>query len=839
MGEYMSERGGVRGKRSKFLILVFTAFLLILYDNQVVSGQESLKVLVLPFEVHSKEDISAFRRQLLETLAGTLDEAKEIEVIAGERLKEMVLQKGITLFDEDAALLLGKELKADMVVLGSITKLGRRYSIDTKVLNLSLGSLSALSYIEGDDPQEVLRGTVDLAHTLHKEVLAEALQVGKVFVSEVGAIGKVTISGNRRVDREAITARIKTKTGDPYTPEGIREDIKAIYDMGYFDDVVVDMRDTAAGKEVTFIVRERPIIRQVNITGNKEVALEKIQEAVTVKANTTLSRTLLRDDVERIKALYAREGFYLARVEPRVEVKEGIEATVDFQIEEGEKVKVKRITVIGNKAFKGKKIKKVMDTKEAGLFSFITKSGSYEEDIFQNDLSAILGLYYDTGYIQAKIEESRVSISEDKRWIYITIAVVEGEQYTVGNIDIQGDILTTKKELVEKVKTTPGKVFNRRVLGQDIVRLTDTYGDKGYALANINPITNVNHKERKVDITFDVEKGDLVYIERIDIAGNVSTRDKVIRREVEVEEGELYSATGLKRSRSNLKRLGYFEDVAITTQPGSIEDRMVLNVDVKERPTGSFSFGAGYSSVDNFIATVSISQANLFGTGKKLDLWATLSSLRHRYQLGFTEPWLFDKPISGGFDIFRMKREYADFDRDSFGGDLRFGFPVYKREVRGYLTLKTEEVEISNVATNASQLIKDQEGKKRTNSITGTLRRDTRDDVLFPAEGSINVLSVEFAGGPIGGDNDFIKYIVEGVKYFPMPWETTLSIRGTIGYLQGFNGKQAPVYERFYLGGIYSVRVFETRSISPKDPTTGELIGGDKEVVMSAEYLFP
>lgn len=824
---------------SNFKSLITAFFVIQLISVGEVFSQEPLKLLVLPFEVHSEEDISSFRRELLETLASTLDEVKEVEVVAGERLKAIVLERGITRFDEDVASRLGKELKVDFIILGSITKLGRRFSIDTKVLNLALDRLSALSYIEGDDPKELLRGAVGLAHTIHQEVLAEALVAGRVFVPEVGAIGKVTITGNRRVDREAIMARVKTRPGDPYSVEGIRDDIKAVYDMGYFDDIVADIRDTAAGKELTLIVKERPLIRQVNITGNKEVGLEKIQEVVTVKANTILNRTLLSEDAERIKALYAREGFYLARVEPQVEIREEVTAIVSLKIEEGERVRVKRITIIGNKAFNERKIKKVMAIKEAWFLSFVTKSGRYEEDLFQNDLSSILGLYYDNGYIQARLDESRVTLSDDRRWLYITIAITEGERYTVGRVDLKGDILTTKKELMEKIKTIPGKVFSRRVVGHDIVTLTDTYGDKGYAHVNITPLTEVNHKERKVDITFDIQKGEPVYIERIDITGNVNTRDKVIRREVEVEEEGLYSATGLKRSRSNLRRLGYFEDVVITTQPGATEDRMILNVDVKERPTGAFSFGAGYSSTDKLIATFSISQSNLLGTGKRLDLWANLSSKSQRYQLGFTEPWLFDKPISGGFDIFKITREYPDFDKGSTGFDVRFGFPVYKRDTRGYLTYKLEEVEISNVGTNASQLIKDQEGTNTTSSITGVLRRDTRDDAFFPTEGSVAVASIEFAGGPIGGDNNFVKYVLDGVRYFPMPWDTTLALRGMAGYLQGFDGKQPPVYERFYLGGINSIRGFETRSVGPKDPVTGEIIGGDKAVVVNVEYLFP
>ena len=825
-----------RCKLKKVLSAVYIILITTFCFSGHVSAEEVINVAVLPFEVHSREDISGFRVQMLEAIASGIDETKGLMVIGGERLKKVILEKGVSIFDETAAGIIGKELKADFVVIGSITKLGRRYSIDAKVFNVSQGRLLVLSYIEGEDIKELTRRAYDLSSTVSGEMLKEVLALGKVL-AETGTVGKINITGNRRVDTEAITAKIKTKVGDKYDSDQIREDIKSIYDTGFFDDVVVDLTDTAIGREITFIVRERPIIKQITITGNKELTEEKIKEFITLKTNTTLNRIVLRETADKIKALYANEGYYLAKVEPIVSVENDVEAQVNFQIDEGAKVRVKKITIIGNQKMPEKKIKKVMNTSEAGFFSFITKSGTYQEFIFQNDLNLILGQYYDNGYIQANITDSKVTVTGDKKWIYITIAVSEGEQFKVGKVDVQGDILTTKRELIEKVKTKSGDIFSRKTVGQDITKIVDVYGDEGYANADINPLTALNLENRTVDLTFDIHKGEQVYIEKVNIAGNVNTRDKVIRREVEVAEGELYSSTGIKRSRNNLRRLGYFEDVSITTQPGTTENKMVVDVEVRERPTGSFSIGAGYSSSDNFIFTGSISQRNLFGTGKILNLDATLSSKTQRYNLGFTEPWLFDKPISAGIDIFKVTREYADFTRDSNGFDLRFGFPLYKRDTRGYLTYKLEQVEVTDVAANASQLIKDQEGKNMISSITAAVRRDTRDDFFFPTEGSVVNASVEFAG--LGGDVNFVKYVLEGVRYFPMSWDTVLATRGLVGFLQGYGGKESPVYERFYLGGINSLRGFATRSVSPKDPVTNELIGGNSEALLNIEYVFP
>ncbi|MBI3753009.1 MAG: outer membrane protein assembly factor BamA [Deltaproteobacteria bacterium] len=810
--------------------------------SDISSVKDPVKAVIMPFTIYSKDDLSGLRRQILDTIASNLEAEGRIEVVGIEKIKKLVLEEKVYLFDEAMGLKIGKEKGASFAILGSITKIDKTISLDIRLLDISSGKLIGSSYTKGENEKEILESAISIAGDMRKKITLSEVRSQEPAVSitaKPGIINRVIITGNKRVDADAITAKIKSKAGELFSPDDVKDDIKTIYDMGFFEDVMADISTTGKGVELNFMVKEKPVIKRVVIAGNKEVKDEKITGVLTVKENTILNRTLLMENAEKIKALYAAEGFYLAKVEPMVERKDGAAAEVKFKIEEGDKVKVKRITIIGGKKYTADEIKSVMDTKEAGFFSFITKSGIFDEAVFQNDLNKIMAYYYDHGYIQAGIADHLVSLSGDKRWFFITIAIFEGEQYRVGKIDIKGDILTTKDELMEKVKTTPGDIFQRSVLAQDIARLNDVYGDAGYANVNINPITHVDPKEKRIDITLDIQKGEQVYIEKINISGNVNTRDKVIRREIELSEGMLFSSTGMKRSRNNLRRLGYFDAVNITPQPGSSENRMVLNVEVKERPTGQISAGVGYSSVDNIIGTASISQSNFLGTGLKLELSGTVSAKSERYQLGFTEPWLFDKPISAGVDIFKMGRIYPDFTRDSYGFDVRAGFPVYERDVRGYLTYKLEEVTVRDVAPGAATLILDQEGKKVTSSISGVLKRDTRDDAIFPSEGSVTSLALEFAGGPLDGDNNFVKYIAEGIKYFPMFWDTTFSVHGAIGYVQSFDGKNIPVYERFYLGGIDTIRGFQTRGIGPKDPATNEVIGGDTELYGNLEYLFP
>ncbi|MEE8185142.1 MAG: outer membrane protein assembly factor BamA [Thermodesulfobacteriota bacterium] len=819
----------------KSVILGITLIVLAVFSMPTPS-HAAFRFLILPFDMYSGEDISDLRREVMNIVASSFEE-EGAEVVGIEEVKSLMLEEGIRSFDEERAIAIGRRTGADFAVLGAITRLDGTASIDLQVFDIYIKRNLAFFFKKGDDRMMLLEDLSSLVATAYNSTVAEA---GKRPVNRTGNIDDIAFIGNHRVDKEAITRRIKSKVGEPFSMDDIRGDIKSIFGMGYFDDVRAELIDAAAGKKLTFVVSERPFIKKVEIVGNDKLTKEKIEGIVTVKENTILDRVLLKENVEKIKALYESEGYYLAEARHKVKVEE-LGVAVTFEIEEGKQVRVRRIAIIGNDSFSDKDVRKVMGTKELGIFSFLTGSGKFNEFIFLNDLDSIMALYYDNGYINAEITDHRALLSEDKRWFYITVALKEGEQYLIGNVDIKGDILTTKEELMKNLKLSPDDIFSRRKLFVDIGRLRDIYGDKGYAKADISPLTTLDDEKKKtVDITLDIKKGPLVYIERIDIDGNTRTRDKVIRREIEVEEGMLYSSTGIKRSRNKLRRLGYFDDVVITQSEGSSEDKMSLNVRVKERPTGQISAGFGYSSVDKLIGTASISQNNLAGTGIKLDLSGTFSATSERYQIGLTQPWLMDKPISAGFDIFKSGREYPDFTRNSTGFDLRLGFPVYWwRDTRAFISYKDEDVDVTDVSDTASSSIKDQEGESKTRSLSGLIKRDTRDDAFFPTEGSIVSLSVEYAGGLLGGDNNFLKYVTNAIKFFPLPLNTTISLRGELGYIYDFYNTPIPIYERFFLGGINSIRGFRSREVGPKDPITGEVIGGTKELIFNVEFIFP
>ncbi len=813
------------------LLLVFVSAMAMAGTGK---GAVGLRVIILPFDMHSNVNISATRRNVMDTLANEM-RRQGAEVVGIEMIRKMVMKGRSTGFDEKAALEIADKTPADFAILGAITRLGSTYNLDMRAFsirsrqNVAFYSKSAAS----------LAGLVTAVQKKTPEIYRKLIATLQAMpVEKQGLISAIKVSGNRRLDDLAVLKKLTSRVGAPFSVDDVRKDIKGLYGTGYFEDITVDLTDTASGKVMTFYVKETPFVKSVVIKGAKEVDESKVREVVTIKENVLLDRSALGDNVKRIKELYGQEGFFLAEVTAETK-SDGLDAVVTFTIKEGPPVRVKRITILGNSFFSDRSLKRVMQTKEAWLFSFVTQSGRFNELVFQSDLAQIIGKYYDNGFINADILDHKVFLSPDKRWFYITISVKEGEQYRFGKIDITGDIIGLKRDLLSKFKVREGDIFSRATLTRDIEGLKDFYGDKGYAYVEVKPHTKIDPDKRTVDLTFDIKKNDLVYIEKINITGNTRTRDKVIRRELYIDENELYSSTGLKKSKSALRRLGYFDDVDIEKVRGSSSDKIDIDVKVKERPTGAISAGIGYSSVDNLIGTASISQSNLFGTGIKLNLSGTISSSSTRFVLGFTEPYLFDKPISAGIDLYNTDQQFQGFNTRKKGFDTRLGFPFLGRENRAYLAYTLEDAEVLDVSTSASTFIKEQEGSRTESSVALTLTRDTRDDAFFPRHGSVITYSAKVAGGVLGGNVYTIKHQINAIHYFPLPHNTTFSIRGQAGYLRGYAGREAPIYERFFLGGINTIRGFDTRTVSPKDPLTGDLIGGNTMFVTNLEFLFP
>lgn len=666
----------------------------------------------------------------------------------------------------------------------------------------------------------------------------------------------VKIGGNHRIETAAILQAVRLKAGDVVTPEQVDADIRAIYKLGHFTDVKAQSDVKDGGVVLEYVVTEKPIVREVKIEGAKELSADKVREAVEIKPNSVFSQKDLLKSIKKVKKLYADEGYYLAEVSGDLSVRSDTEVHVIFRIKEGDKVLIRKIEFEGNHAFSDKKLKKTMETDEKWFMSWLTGAGTYKEEVLKNDVNLLTEQYMNNGYVNVKVGEPKVELLPDRKGLKVSIGITEGEQYRIGKLGFKGDLLETETVLNGKLKEKPGQLFSRADLRADVFGLTDLYADKGYAFANASPLTNLNQATHTIDITFDMEKGQKVTIDRINISGNVKSRDKVVRRELKLDEGDQYSSTALKKSKQNLMNTGFFEEANLATAKGSAPDKLDLNVEVKEKPTGTFSIGAGYSSLDGIIGQGSVQQANFLGLGLKMTAAASLGSKSQTYNLGLTDPYFMDTKWTLGADIYRNERKYLDYTRRATGGDIKAGYPL-SDTVSTFWLYKYEQKEIFDESVDLVRNINDgtviaPEATSTTSAVIASLSRNTTDYRLDPSTGMLNTLSVEFAG--LGGSNRYIKYITEHTLFHPLFYGVG-SVRGTLGYVQSYGGKDVPIDEKFYLGGISSLRGYGSRTVSPFKPTSvydkdgngypdkpkdnRVYLGGDVEAVANVEWSFP
>lgn len=657
----------------------------------------------------------------------------------------------------------------------------------------------------------------------------------RVFAQELPLVNSIEVRGLKRIEAGAVKSKITHKTGEPLASDKTANDIKNIYKMGYFDDVRVEIEPFEGGVRLIYLIKEKPTIIRIDFQGNEEFDDTKLKEKVAISPNSIADTVLIQDNADKLHAFYEEEGYYLSKVVPIVKRVSDDEVSLTYQIEEGPKVKIKDIIIEGNMAFSKREIKKVMKTGEWWLFSFVTSSGYYKKETMASDIEKIRDLYFNNGYIKVAVADPRIQLTEDKKGMIITIMISEGEQYKISSIELTGNRVFPEGELKKKIRSSPENIFSRESLRKDVAVMTEMYSEKGYALVSIYPDLVPNDAARQVKIAFKIDEGSIHRIGRIEISGNVRTRDKVIRREVRLNEGDIFNSTLLRRSYERINNLNFFESVEMQPKPRPEERLVDLDIKVKERPTGFLSVGGGYSSVEKFIATVDITQGNLFGRGQYIKLRGELGGRSSFYELSFRDPWFMDKPVSFGTGIYKTTRRFVEYDRKAVGFDISFGKSL-SEYWRGDITYNYEKATIHNVALNASSKIKEQEGTKTTSSITPGIVRDSRDNLLDPHKGSRNSLYVTYAG--LGGDNTFLKGNVDSSWFFPVSENTTFSLRGRYGHATGISGKPLPLYERFYVGGIYTVRGLGFGEAGPKDDN-GDVIGGTKQIIFNAEYIFP
>jgi len=696
-------------------------------------------------------------------------------------------------------------------------------------------------------------GRVPIFRTAIMFFCALQLIVAGAARAEGEKISEVRIKGNHRIESAAILNVVSIKAGDALNVEKTDADIRAIYKLGQFQDIQVSTEETDKGTVLVYTVLEKPVVRDIKFEGNKELSTDKLKGALEFHQNSILSTKDLAKSVAKIKKLYGDEGYYLAEIVPIVEKSTPTELAITFKIAEGKKILIRTIHFDGNKAFTDKQLRKVMETSQKWFLSWLTGAGTYKEEVLKNDSLLIADHYMNNGYINVKVGEPTVKLTDAKDALEVFIGITEGEQFRIGDIEFKGDLMEPVSVLRKKVKSEPGQVFSRSTLRTDITALTDIYADKGYAFANVNPLTKTDSAKLIVDLTFDMEKGELVSIERINIAGNTKTRDKVVRRELRITETELTSATGMKRSKQNLMNTGYFEEANLATAKGSAGNKLNYNVDVKEKPTGSFSVGGGYSSLDGIIGQGSVQQSNFLGLGLKANVSASLGAKSQTYSIGVTDPYFLDTKWNLGGDIYRSQRIYSDYTRRLTGANIKGGYPIndfigtflmYKFEVKD-LYNPQEAYQVFNYADPISFPL----GGTTTSSIMASITHNNTDYRLDPSTGFIDTFSFEFAG--VGGNNKFARYTMENTWFHPLYNKVVFSTKLALGYVQEVEGQLVPIDEKFYLGGIYSLIGFKSRTVCPvkhlglANSVNGLIsdqavyLGGNKEVNGNVEVSFP
>ncbi len=657
-------------------------------------------------------------------------------------------------------------------------------------------------------------------------------------------IQRVSIDGHKTVNENMIFARIKSKVGKVYSKEDIDGDIKRLYELGYFSKISVDVDETLDGINLIYIVVEKPKITEILMEGNKKYTTKRFLKKIKTKVGQILNEAQLVADKAIILDYYQSKGYEAAEVSYMTQIDEAsASALVTFKIVEHKKSKIKDITVAGNQAVKRRKILKVMKTKKHGFF----RRGIFKEDQFDDDLNRVLNLYRSQGYIDAEITTHDVKRMPSGD-IFIDIAVVEGSQYQVGKVTIEGNEKYSAKPIIKRIPLKPGDIFTPDGFKKSRSAVQDYYMAKGYIDVVIKASSILDSETGRLNLNFAITENDISYMSELKITGNTKTKDIVIRRELNVSPGQVFNGVKVRRSQERLLNTGFFQKVEMDIEPTDKPNFKDLIISVEENKTGELGFGVGFSSIDNLIGFVEITQKNfdLFnwphftGDGQKLRFKSTFGAKRQDVVLSFTEPWFLDRPLSLGFDAYRRESRFLSdvYDETRTGFDVRLGKRLAEF-LRGDTTYRLEESEISGIEDKASDLIKAEEGEKTVSSQEFALTYDTRDNIFLTTKGMRHRLTAEYAGGILGFDRDYWKLQSRHSIYFSLPWNTILRMSGQAGVVDVHGDSETvSIFDRFFLGGANTIRGFDFRDVGPKDDT-GEPIGGQSMFNGSVEYSFP
>jgi len=632
-------------------------------------------------------------------------------------------------------------------------------------------------------------------------------------------VAKIEFRGLSRIEKDAVQAKLVTKLQQPLSSESARGDIRAIFGMGFFEDIEILGEADGERVNLTYVLRERPVISNIRFDGNERIGTNDLKEVVKLREWAIFDANKAKEDAALIQKHYEEKGFYLAKVRFEVKSVKPGEVELIYRINDFDKVQIKKITFLNNRHYSDDQLKNILqETREGGFMSFLSGSGSFKESAFKQDLQRLTYWYLDHGYVKFRYENPVVTVSEDKRWLFVSIYLDEGDQYKMGELEFGGDLLFTKDELRQELLLKQGEVFSISKRNFDIQRLTEKYQDLGYAFVNVVPKMNLQEDAKAVSMEYDFEKGSLVYFGEINVAGNTKTHDKVIRRELKIREGELYSGSKLRQSRENVERLGFFapgEVVFNTSSPKGNPDVLNIEISVKERSTGTITLGAGYGSIQGFFFTGTVAEINFLGRGQTLSLASQYSTDQNNksFNLGFTDPYAFDSPWSLGYDLYyvgmQIPRKY--FTR-KLGFDVRLGYPVADF-VNAYITYKNEGLKATPTEGVLFDPVEAERDSGVLSSIVWSLVRDKRNNRYETTDGNYQSVSLETAG--LGGTKKFVKWVLNNRYYARVVGDLVFRNSVETGQVYGLAGEQIPPSERFYLGGPNNMKGFEQFSLGP------------------------
>ncbi|WP_338069530.1 outer membrane protein assembly factor BamA [Allostella humosa] len=672
-------------------------------------------------------------------------------------------------------------------------------------------------------------------------VIALALVAG-AMVSSVpawaqfgqGTIQEVRIEGTQRIEPETVRSYMSVQPGDQFDSQAIDRSLKALFATNLFADVNL-RRD---GNALIVRISENPIINRIAFEGNRRITNEILTAEVQLKPRTVYTRTKIQNDVKRILDVYRRSGRFAATVEPKVIQREQNRVDLVFEIDEGTLTGIRRVNFVGNQKYSDGRLREVIQTKETRWWRFLTSDDSYDPDRLTFDRELLRKFYLSEGYADFRVVSSVAELTPDREGFVVTVTVDEGDKYKYGKVEVVSQLRDLDPESVRGlVAAVEGRDYNADQVETTITRLTDAIGNRGYAFVDVRPQITRDREKKEIGVTFEIQEGPRVFVERIDIVGNVRTLDKVVRREFQLVEGDAFNAAKLRRSRQRVRDLGYFKKVEMTNVPGATPDRTVVTVEVEEQSTGEIAFGAGFSTSNGVLGDVSLRERNLLGRGQDLRIGFSLSERSQEVDLSFTEPYFLDRNLSAGFDVFRIVRDLQDessYDESITGISLRSGFQL-SEHLRQTVRYTLRQDEIKSVPSTASRFIKELEGSSIASIVGTTLTYDRRDSRMDPTDGYYVTLATDLAG--LGGDRHFLKPKLSAGYYFPISLPWVLSVRGEVGHIVSFDD-EVRLTDRYFIGGD-NCRGFRNSGVGPRDTGTKDALGGNTYYTATTELTFP